>query len=55
MIMLVWECTMIKAETSNRTPPTELIKLMNSAVSVDGPKTSKQLRDGLFMVGLYVK
>ena len=48
---------MIKAETRiNRTLPTEMIKLMNKCGERKrSPKTViKALRDGLFMVGLYV-
>ena len=48
---------MIKAEIRiNRTLPTELIKLMNKCGERKrSPKTViKALRDGLFMVGLYV-
>ena len=52
-----WDFTMIKAEIRiNRTLPTELIKLMNKCGERKrSPKTViKALRDGLFMVGLYV-
>ncbi|EJU21027.1 MULTISPECIES: hypothetical protein [Mogibacterium] len=48
---------MIKSEVRiNRTLPTELIKLMNRCgARKRNPKTIiKALRDGLFMVGLYI-